>query len=152
MVGSLVFSTIDLLPAFWMLENQQKPSPSTPLWSNVTSQILQFQGVHHRACILHKPLPAWPKFHWPATTNSNHSNKKQKWSLLFRWLPGNCEPQTPKASFPSPLSSSVVSPPRAFFVAKEGMEPWRVIWGSVVQVPEPKYSEIQWITCQAARR
>ena len=114
-LGSLKFTTINLLPAWWMLENTKKKKTAPPH--------LFGQMSHHKFCnskvftnrrvFFTNHYHHGPNFTDRPQQTQTYSNTKQKWSI-FRWLPGNCEPQTPKASFPSPLSSSVVAPPRAF--------------------------------------
>ena len=62
--------------------------------------------------------------HGPNLTDPQQTQTYNYSNTFLSVAPSNCEPQTPKASFPSPLSSSVVSPPRAS--RGEGTEPWRV--------------------------
>lgn len=113
-LGSLKFTTINLLPAWWMLENTQKKTAPPHLFGQMSHhKFCNSKVFTNRRVFFTNHYHHGPNFTDRPQQTQTYSNTKQKWSI-FRWLPGNCEPQTPKASFPSPLSSSVVAPPRAF--------------------------------------
>lgn len=124
-LGSLKFTTINLLPALWMLKNPTKTSPSTPLWSNVTSQILQFQGVHQQACILYKPLRIMAQI---SLTGHNKLKPTATQNKNDRFFGGsqkivNLKLQKHLFLLLFQVASSLLHAP----FCKEGMEPWKLI-------------------------
>ena len=150
-LGSLKFTTINLLPAWWMLENTppKKTAPPHLFGQMSRHKFCNSKVFTNRRVFFTNHYHHGPNFTDRPQQTQTYSNTKQNWLVveppiwkiwvkmgssslrfgvkikniwnhhleklsIFRWLPGNCEPQTPKASFPSPLSSSVVAPPRAF--------------------------------------